>query len=524
MEARAGDGRIVLSSVPEEKIDRAVRLPAVLWDRRLLAWTVPATPASVRNVERSFPAIILDGECRRLLDVFNARRDAIRGGRELGPLDLWRHQRQGIAAAGSEGGALLWHGMSAGKTRTVLELVKMLGYGRVLVLAPKFVVPAWGEQGARWGVDVDAIAAGSVREKTRRATLSTSPVLVVNHAASYREPFRSWAMAQRWDLIVVDEIQFGKSAGGVFSKFLYRLGKDCPHRLGLSGTPLPHSRMDAYGQMRFLDPGAFGTSSTAFRGRYAEEMALPGMPVKKIIGWRNTEDFDRRFWSITHHVPRECLSLPTENDSSRTFKLSGEARKVYNRLAKDSISEGITARNSMVKLLRLQQIANGFLHEDSGIIRTLHGEKAELLAEVLEELDPAEPVVIFARFHEDLNVIHQVCKKMGRASLELSGRTDDLLQWQSREGVVLAVQIQAGGVGIDLTRACHGIYYSLGYSLGDYLQSRARISRTNQLRPCTFMHLLCDCPAERKIYQAIREKKNAEDEVLKFPGEWFAAA
>ena len=53
---------------------------------------------------------------------------------------------------------------------------------------------------------------------------------------------------------------------------------------------------------------------------------------------------------------------------------------------------------------------------------------------------------------------------------------------------LLAVQIQAGGVGIDLTgsnleRPMHRLFYlSVGYSLADYLQSIKRAHRPGQRR------------------------------------------
>jgi hypothetical protein len=45
---------------------------------------------------------------------------------------------------------------------------------------------------------------------------------------------------------------------------------------------------------------------------------------------------------------------------------------------------------------------------------------------------------------------------------------------------VLGAQLKSGGVGIDLTRARYGIYYSLDFALADYLQSRKRLHRPGQ--------------------------------------------
>ena len=73
--------------------------------------------------------------------------------------------------------------------------------------------------------------------------------------------------------------------------------------------------------------------------------------------------------------------------------------------------------------------------------------------------------------------MHEAAKRTGRTSSELSGRVNTLPEWQEGKTDVIAVQIQAGGVGIDLTRASYCVYYSVGFSLGDYEQSLARVHR-----------------------------------------------
>src|SRR5215471_11123052 len=104
----------------------------------------------------------------------------------------------------------------------------------------------------------------------------------------------------------------------------------------------------------------------------------------------------------------------------------------------------------MVKLLRLQQITGGSLEDERGVAHHVDSAKEDLLEDLLEDLD--EPVVVFARFKPDLAAIHRVCRKLGRSSGELSGSYDDLAAWQRggpQDPVVLAVQIQAGGLGVD---------------------------------------------------------------------------
>src|SRR5207302_255726 len=81
---------------------------------------------------------------------------------------------------------------------------------------------------------------------------------VLNYDSAWRSPFAEWALKQKWDLVVADEIHRCKAPGGKASRFLARLGKAARFRLGLSGTPMPHSPLDVYAYYRFLDPRIFG--------------------------------------------------------------------------------------------------------------------------------------------------------------------------------------------------------------------------------------------------------------------------
>jgi SNF2 family DNA or RNA helicase len=107
-----------------------------------------------------------------------------------------------------------------------------------------------------------------------------------------------------------------------------------------------------------------------------------------------------------------------------------------------------------------------------------------------------------------------VAAEAGRVSLELSGRRDELARWQGGEGTVLAVQMQAGSVGISLVRAAYGVVYSLGYSLGDYLQALARLHRPGQTRPVTITRLVAESTIDERVIRAIEAKRSIEEFIV----------
>ena len=91
---------------------------------------------------------------------------------------------------------------------------------------------------------------------------------------------------------------------------------------------------------------------------------------------------------------------------------------------------------------------------------------------------------------------------------------DELKRWQAGDAPVLAVQIDSGGLGIDLTRARYAIYYSLGFSLGSYEQSLARVHRPGQTRPVEYIHLLAENTVDEKVVAALSSRADVVNAVL----------
>jgi len=245
---------------------------------------------------------------------------------------------------------------------------------------------------------------------------------------------------------------------------------------------------------------------------------MGGYQSKQITGFQHLDELERLMSQITFRVGSEVLDLPPATHVTYHCDLCPEARRVYKSVEDDFVAEvldgRITATNALVKLIRLQQIANGVVKTDDGIQSRVDDAKRKLLADTLEDMGKDEPVVVFCRYHLDLDAVHEACVAVGFESLELSGRQDDLARWQKGTGQVLAVQISAGGVGVDLTRARFSIYYSLGFSLGDYEQSEKRVHRPGQTRPVEYIHLVARNTVDVKIMRALARRAAIVESIL----------
>jgi SNF2 family DNA or RNA helicase len=334
----------------------------------------------------------------------------------------------------------------------------------------------------------------------------------MNYDAVWRKPFGDWAMKQDWDLLVMDESHRIKAPGGVASRYCSRLSDQVRHRVALTGTPMSHSPLDIYAQYRAIDKSIYGTSFTRFRSRYA---VMGGFNRMQVVGYQREAELRNLFYSRAYRVESaDVLDLPSTLSVNLMCELGREGQRLYSEMADEFVADvaggQITASNALSRLLRLQQITSGYGRLEDGTDVEVDTSKAKVLEDTLTDIG-REPVVVFTRFVHDLDVVHRIAAKVGIPSYEVSGRRKDLPEWNSG---VLAVQIQAGGLGLDLTLARYAIYYSLGFSLGDYSQSMARLHRPGQTHPVEYIHILASGTVDEIVMDALARREAVIDHIL----------
>mgnify|MGYP000232781153 CR=1 FL=1 len=77
------------------------------------------------------------------------------------------------------------------------------------------------------------------------------------------------------------------------------------------------------------------------------------------------------------------------------------------------------------------------------------------------------------------------------------------------------MQVQAGGLGIDLSEARYAIFYTLTFSLGDYQQAVARVHRPGQDHPVMVYRLVAAGTVDRKILHALDRRRNVIESILR---------
>jgi len=457
---------------------------------------------------------------------------------------LWDHQVAAKEFARDKPAIMLEMAMRTGKSRVTIEILEEREARRVLIFCPAHVVDVWPDQFEEYALSTSValpLREGSLASRVQKANellgwgklpqyADYMKAIVINYEACDRRVFQDWVMQQSWDAIVLDESHHLKAPGGSRSRFVSRLAMNIPTRIALTGTPMPHSPLDIYAQYRILDRSIFGTAIARLRERYII-YAQGKIGVQIEIGCRiNPKDtryfspdlyaeFREKMFRIAFQVKADVLNLKEPLHIPRYCQLGSEGRRAYREMERDfyaEVDEGvITAANAMVKVTRLQQMTSGHgkLAGTDEIVE-VDTAKRKLMQDIMGDLD--EPVVVFCRFRADLDAVHTVATALGWEHFELSGRIDEKSLWVISDNPlsVLAVQVQAGGEGIDLSRAKIAIYYSFG-SRGNHEQSLARMQAKDQAYSLAYYYLLVENSIDGKMAKALQDGTDMIEAILR---------
>lgn len=587
------NGRIGIMS-PFALKDVVKGLTGARWDKARTLWTIPASPAAAAEALETLapwsPAVSPRvTELAEQFAVTLSSRAMLVDGAPLPPGDLtdvitvagWEHQRRGVAWSEVVNALLFAVPMGGGKTAMALAAVNRRQAHTVLIVCPNTVRGVWPrevreksaigwhiEDGTRpprrRGAERQDLSSPERLERAERlwwACDCGAPVhaFAINYQQMSQPAWKRWRPPHMLDAVIYDEIHNLKSPTGAASKLAMKWVDYFRFRLGLSGTPIPQSPLDAFGVMRALDPGLYGTTWTGFKARYAVMDPTGTFPLSGKIA--NGKELAEKFMTITYR-PKIDLKLPGRTRTERLVRLEPEARKAYAQLDEElwadltpflaeraahgmpsdptdaaaalrmavefeNLADGppseITTPNVLTRMLRLQQLTGGFLVDDDGNQVRVSRAKGEELRAVLEEYGagPDEPAVVCCRFTNDLDVVRETAAAMGLRYGEISGRRKDGIDRDSRmnpEVDIVGVQIQAGGTGIDLTRSALAINYSVGYSLANYDQWLARTDRPGQTRVVRYVNLVCQDTMDEHVYEAMNMRRAVISECLRSGG------
>ena len=433
--------------------------------------------------------------------------------------------------------------MGCGKTLTAIAIAGAAYAAgkieRLLVVAPTSVVAVWPKELQEYA-EFKYTCRTLLGDKTSRlkqlSDLEKFPfkalkVAVINYESTWRDGIFEALQEFDADMIIADESQRIKTHDAAQSKAMHQLGDQARYKLILSGTPVQNNAIDIYSQYRFLDPTVFGKNFYQFRNRYA---IMGGFNRRQIVGYKDMDDLIRREHSIAFRITKEeAIDLPEQTFEVRHIQMDKKLADLYQRIKRDSYAEietggQITATTVLTKLLRLQQLAGGFLvTDDAAKPQLVSTAKLETLSDIVQDyvVDGGKKLVIFARFIPEIHEIEALCGKTLRSAgmkavaiygdIKKEDRGDIVQQFQTDPKTMVFIgQIDTAGTGITLTAADTCIFYSVNFNFATYSQSLSRIHRIGQHHPCTYIHLLAEKTIDETVLQALQKKEDLAKTVV----------
>lgn len=434
--------------------------------------------------------------------------------------------------------------MGLGKTFVAVNVIDYFRTVRsigkpALVVIPLSSFETWEREFKECGSDARVVSCHGSRARKIDLLQGEGDVFLITYESL--KGLTEEVKKRQWGYCVLDESTKIKNAQAERAKAACEVGRVCERRMILTGYPITQSYIDIYGQYKFLDPRIFGTSFHHFRSRYC---VMGGFNDKQVIGYTNIKELTEKMFSrAIRFTKAECLDLPEKTYQTYRFDLDANEKKAYDELKKQlvlqfktggngdgpKITKQVTAQNALVAGLRLVQICSGYvggvvqLDEcEAPVLQDVGESKIKLLEEVLESVPDTESMIIWCRFKHNLKQIQELLTKKGISSLAFSGELSAL----ERKAAIEAFQagkvrafvgiINAGGHGLNLTRASYVIYYSQDYSIERRMQSEDRAHRIGQTKNVTYVDLVARATIEESILRCLRGKKKEADVIFDF--------
>lgn len=139
-------------------------------------------------------------------------------------------------------------------------------------------------------------------------------------------------------------------------------------------------------------------------------------------------------------------------------------------------------------------------------------DKLEVFKELIQSTN--DRVIVFYNFKEEVKKLINIVNKLERPWAIVSGDVKNLAAYENYDDSITFIQYQAGSMGLNLQKANKMIYFTLPERSDLFEQSKKRIHRIGQDKPCFYWILMCEKSVENTIYQTLLERKDFTDELF----------
>lgn len=312
-------------------------------------------------------------------------------------------------------------------------------------------------------------------------------------------------------MVIFDELHTCKDAGSQQGKALMQLVKGVKYFLGMTGTPIMNSPLDAYVPLKLV--GREVSSKYQFIARYC---ILGGWGGYSIVEFRNLEELQNKIDMVSiRRLKEDILDLPPKVLMEEYVELPPAQRRVYENMKRailQDIDPKMMAVDPLGQMIRLRQ-ATAFTDIVSDTVN--ESAKAKRLLELLEETQGK--VVVFSQWTKVTDRLYPLLKKYNPAIY--TGKTDDREEQLKKFKTdptckVILGTVGALGTGLTLTEAETSIFLDTPWTYAIFEQAQDRIYRIGTRESVNIISLIAKNTIDEYIYNLVKKKKGIADTLI----------
>lgn len=428
---------------------------------------------------------------------------------ELSP-HLREYQKKIVNTALNENGYGIFSDTGTGKTVMGLELANH--FKKTLILCPLSVIEtAWIDDCHKFYSNKTIVNCHGNSKKDRIDRLNSTVDIYIMNYESFKI-LKNEIRDNNFDCLIVDESSVMKNMTSQITSDILEMITVIPHRYVLSGCPTPNHNAEIFPQMKLVDNELFGNNYYGFLAKYfTQDMADPHR-------WFQTDENKNAYYNRLSEksvflTKDDCVDLPEKTFEIKRIDMGTEQKKYYFDMVRD-IKDNINSWSKFeftAKMMKLREILSGFVINKDETITDFDTEKDKILQQSIDEIGD-KPIIVWCQF---IHEIDRLAKKFNGVALTSKTKNRDNIIRDFKAGKIklLFTHPQLLGKGLTFTNCNYNIYYSLSFSYEDFKQSQDRIHRIGQTNKCTYIILQMKNTIDEKIYNCLRRKGNAADEL-----------
>lgn len=416
-------------------------------------------------------------------------------------MKLYKHQKQALKEAEGCNRVAFYHDMGLGKTFTGSEKLIQLGAKANLIICQKTKVNDWLDHFIE-NYDVTPFDLTSKDEYTgcfKAISEGFNVYGVINYELAFRRP----KLLELTDFtLLLDESSMIQNETAKQSKFALKLGEKAANVILLSGTPTGGKYERLWSQLHLL---GWNISKKMYWNQYVnvEYLDALGRSIPVVTGYKNVERLKRKMreYGCQFLKTEDVMSLPEQNFITERVKPTKEY-KAFHKNGIVSVNDvELIGDTTLTKMLYERELCGMY-----------SADKLQAFKDLIESTE--DRLVVFYNFNDELTALMQIVNACERQFGVVNGKTKNP-EIIAAEGAILFVQYQAGAMGLNLQNANKIIYFTPPLSSELYEQSKKRIHRIGQKKPCFYYQLIVKGSIEEKIYKTLAKRQDYTEKLFK---------